>query len=200
MTLKGTYEDPGTLLIAWAAGLKPALYPQVPGQKLLVFRLWVSRLSSADAGRVAEEIFVLCKIPGLDHGWFREALTHASPDSASSRMVLYFGMAIQERMVVRHHLRLLEWRKAPGARHNMQFGLLLFTGLVEAGWLKQPGEIFLAPPNKRDVMVNNALLETFHKDYSRLAICAREILYLQEYRRIHYSLSAQQTVHSYQGR
>lgn len=181
-------DNLGNLLVDWAAKLQPSCYRTVRSEALLAFRLWLLRMPARRAALVAGEIFSLCRRPGLDTVWFCETLQNPNPGSHSDNLVLFFGMAMHERWLSKYHLRVLEWRNAPRTRANQEFGLQLYAGLIESGFIRQPGEILLAPSARRNLIVETAILDVYHKNYSLLAALTREIMFLQERNLPFYSL------------
>ena len=84
--------------------------------------------------------------------------------AALTSLVRHYCLAVRERISSRPAACLRAWSAAPLAKENRGFGNLLYIGLVEAGLIRIPPALLLAPEKRRLEHQISAIKSLLEKD------------------------------------
>lgn len=147
----------GALLKAWAFNQDLDVVGGLSNtqrEELSAFRSWLQELTEAEANSVGSELADFCLRRNVDIRWLLADKGTGDMQSVLSVLVLYYGLAVRERMTAQPAAALRAWLEAPESRQNRGFGERLYVQLVNDGKISiPPGLLFASEKLRRRHMV-----------------------------------------------
>ena len=176
------WKKPGSLgaqLKAWAvnedvptsAGFGPA-----QAADLARFRAWIVGLSDAETDLLAKELETFCHKQGVNVRWLLDDQGRGDMQTTLAALVLFYGLAVRERINALPAAAVREWEEAPLARQNIPFGTRLFTRLVESDQVTIPASLLFASEKNRLAHMVNAIKDAIIKDRETVLMHAAHVL------------------------
>lgn len=150
----------GSQLKRWAEDeTMPAAARFSPSQQtsLTEFRAWLASIPDAEADELAVELAGFCRKQGVDIRWLLEDQGRGDMQTALSGLVLFYGLAVRERVKALPAAALRGWESDRFSRHNRRFGAQLFLRLVEANLAAAPANLLFAPEKDRQAYLAGAV-------------------------------------------
>lgn len=145
-------------------------------EELTAFRLWLQSLPESDVDEVGRELSDFCLRRKVDIRWLLDDHGAGDMQSVLSVLVLYFGLAVRERMDAQPAAALRAWQEAPGSRKNREFGERLYVELVNHGRISIPASLLFTPEKTRRQHLVQELQSLITTDRDALLIHARRAL------------------------
>ncbi len=169
----------GAQLKAWAmnedvptsAGFSPA-----QATDLARFRAWIVSLSDAEVDLLAKELETFCHKQDVNVRWLLDDQGRGDMQTTLAALVLFYGLAVRERINALPAAAVREWEESPLARQNLPFGTRLFTSLVEAEQVSIPASLLFASEKKRLAHMVNAIKAALVKDREAVLMHAAHVL------------------------
>jgi hypothetical protein len=152
----------GLQLKTWASNEELTAWQQ--SEELTELRGWIVSLTDAEAGALAQELSNFCWKQGVNIIWLLEDSGSLEMQTALTSLVRHYCLAVRERISSRPAACLRAWSAAPLAKENRRFGNLLYIGLVEAGLIRIPPALLLAPEKQRLEHQISAIKSLLEKD------------------------------------
>ena len=169
--LKAWFKKParlGSLLKKWAADASvpaAARFSHSQQASLAEFRAWVVSIPDAEADGLAAELSAFCQKQGINIRWLLEDRGRADMQAALSALVLFYGLAVRERVNSQPSAALRDWESDPFSRQNRRFGGLLFARLVDANLVVVPANLLFAPEKARLAYLAGAVKSAAASNY-----------------------------------
>lgn len=169
----------GAQLKSWATGESipaSAGFTLSQSADLAQFRAWVITLSDAEADLLARELDDFCQKQGVNIRWLLDDQGNGDMQSMLAALVLFYGLAVRERVNALPAAALREWEQSPLSRRNRLFGTHLFTCLFEAELVSIPAHLLFAPEKERLVHMISAIKSAIVSDREAVLLHTAQVL------------------------
>ena len=155
-----------------------AVFSKSQKDTLVSFRGWIQSITDAEADALANELSAFCAKQDISIRWLLDDGGKGDMQGALSSLVLYYGMAIRERVNSRPASTLRAWQEAPLSKKNFEFGNHLYVLLADAGLISIPAHLLLASEKDRLGHLVEAVNSLIDKDREALLPFAAQALEL----------------------
>lgn len=175
-------QDLGLRLKSWVQNMdldRLADLSQPEARLLRTFRVWITLRSDLEAGKIAAELNAFCAKQGVALEWLLEEGSKAEIQQALTALVLFYGLAVRERIEARPLAVLRSWQSAPFSRDQRAFGNLLYVQLVKAGLCTTPAELVFVPEKKWYEHFVDSIRAANEIDRTAVLACTERVLEIQ---------------------